>query len=424
MKIYHWILLFLLALVVSMAYQYTLRHPTENTPLPGETAPTLTLPKGGITSDPFSLKLLQAALRTDRGNILLAPRPLAATLSDLRPLSTGKTAAALDALSLPRNNTPNDAHSSSTTDAQAPSPSSPEPETVNVLFGDIGLDDTDAIRTDSFIRIPFSTHPAESINLVNNILSEQTDGRISYVVTGDDINTNTRLLSITGANFTGEWLVPFSPQATKPADFFNANGGMPRVRMMTCRGSLRLARAEDGTWQAVALFLRRTTPRADSTCFVAILPRGDSARDFARHLTPERLTAIRTALAHATPVEATIDLPLLPLRPPAQNLRPLLRQLGLDNLFTPEAELLLKEGGKPVFLSAALQQCSVLLTETGKPTSPTEAPHPPAAEHSDTPTENHPTTGETLTFNRPFLWFIGDLTSPAPPWYLGIIENM
>ncbi len=413
MKIYHWILLFLLALVLSMAYQYILRHPTENAPLPGETTPTLTLPEGNITSDTFSLKLLQAALRADRGNILLAPRPLASTLSALRPLSTGKTAAALDALDLPRDTPPN-----------APSPSSPEPETVSALFGDITLDDSEATRQDSFIRIPFTTHPAESINLVNNILAEQTDGRISYVVTGDDINTNTRLLSITGANFTGEWLLPFPPQATKPADFFNANGGMPRIRMMTCRGTLRLARAEDGTWHAVALFLRRNTTRADSTCFVAILPRGDSARDFARHLTPEQLTAIRSALAHATPIEATIDLPRLPLRPPVQNLRPLLRQLGLGALFTPEANLLIREGEKPVSLSAALQQCSVLLTENDTTEAPTAAPLPPASEHRDTPSETHPTTGETLTFNRPFLWFIGDLTSPAPPWYLGIIENL
>jgi len=413
MKIYHWILLFLLALVLSMAYQYTRHHPTENAPLPGETTPTLTLPEGGITSDTFSLKLLQAALRTDRGNILLAPRPLATTLSTLRPLSTGKTAAALDALSLPRDSA-----------SQASTISTPEPETVSVLFGDVALDDTDAARQDSFIRIPFRTHPAESINLVNNILSEQTDGRISYVATGDDINTSTRLLSITGTSLTGEWLLPFSSRETKPADFFNANGGMPRVRMMTCRGSLRLARAEDGSWQAVALFLRRTSPRTNSTCFVAILPRGDSARDFARHLTPERLTTIRAALAHATPVEANIDLPRLPLRPPVQNLRPLLRQLGLGTLFTPEAELLIKEGEKPVFLSAALQQCTLLLTEIGSTEAPTATPRPPASEHLNAPSETHLPPEETLTFNRPFLWFVGDLTSPAPPWYLGIIENM
>lgn len=407
MKAYSWILLFLLAFLVGIAYQFFSRQPGEGEPLRGETAPTLTLPVGEATSDAFSLKLLQAALRADRGNILLAPRPLAATLASLRPLCTGESAAALDALSLPP--------------AVSPSPSSPEPETVSVLFGDITLDESTLPQVDNFLRIPFSSHPAESIKLINNLLDEQTGGRMSRLVDGDSVNTGTRLLSITGAVFEGEWLLPISPRRTQPGDFFNGDGGMPRVSMMTCSGPLRLAQAEDGSWQAVALFLRRTSSRADSTCFVAILPRGDSARAFARDLTPELLSTIRSALAHAAPVEASISLPRLPLRPPTQNLRRLFRQLGLSSLLTPQASFVIQQEGtspdkKPVYLSAALQLCAVPLTETASFESRENASSPPSPESSP--------TGERLILDRPFLWFVGDLTSPAPPWFLGIIENL
>lgn len=406
MKAYSWILLFLCAFSLGIAYQFFSRQPQEGEPLRNETSPTLTLPEGDIASDGFSLKLLQAALRANRGNILLTPRPLAATLTGLRPLCTGESAAALDALAPPP--------------PPSSTPSSPEPESVSVLFGDITLDGAALSKADRFIRIPFSSQPAESINLINNLLSEQTEGRMSHLVDGENVNAETQLLSITGAVLEGEWLLPIHPEQTRPGDFFNGDGGMPRVSMMTCSGPLRLARAEDGSWQAVALFLRRTSTRADSTCFVAILPQGNSARAFARDLTPGTLSDIRSALAHATPVDASVTLPRLPLRSPTQNLRPLFRQLGLSSLLTPQANLDLRQKGgsaeaKPVRLSAALQLCAVPLTETVDPEG--------QASRWAAPPENS-AAKESLTLDRPFLWFVGDLTSPTPPWFMGVIENL
>lgn len=30
---------------------------------------------------------------------------------------------------------------------------------------------------------------------------------------------------------------------------------------------------------------------------------------------------------------------------------------------------------------------------------------------------------KVITFNRPFLWVIGGLTTPAAPWFMGLCEE-
>lgn len=37
---------------------------------------------------------------------------------------------------------------------------------------------------------------------------------------------------------------------------------------------------------------------------------------------------------------------------------------------------------------------------------------------------NFPDDVADVRFDKPFLWFIGPLSTPAPPYALGIVENM
>lgn len=178
--------------------------------------------------------------------------------------------------------------------------------------------------------------------------------------------------------------------------------------MMFREAAFRHAAGED--WQAVALFYRTDGRPGNPGCFLAILPQGE-ARDFAAALTPEKFGSIRRALAAAEPQEICIGLPRFVQLTPVLNLTGTLKSCGIRRLFSDNADLS-GFADEPLAVESVMLRCYIKTDEQG--TSAAAATAALIKQRSLAP---------ALTFNRPFIWAITDLTTPAAPYFLGLFEH-
>lgn len=372
---------------------------TGDSPAAASGEPRISLPEAGAPEDAFTARLLQASLNArPKGNILLAPNSFAAALMQLKPLSNEGLAAQLASIPLP----------DSLQDSAA------EAHEAACLFADSAAV-TDSASGHGVFPAPFSKNLPRALSEVNNAISSFTQGGVGQVISSDQASPETGILAVNALSFHSSWLCPVRKENSRNAHFFSADGRMPRVRMMQCKGAFRIAEDPSGAWKAAALFFRNDSPAAaprDSCCLVVILPHGGSARKLAADLGPAAFAALRTALARAPETEGSISLPVLSFRPLTQDVTPLLHLLGLRSLFAVASPLPGLSGNTPLPFSRALQCCSLTLAESGDD----------ASARASTPMPDHAPV--LLQADKPFIWFIGALASPAPPYALGIVEDL
>lgn len=340
-----------------------------------------------IKSDAFTLRLLQAAMDCTEGNILLAPHALTENLRVLHHMSQGATQAELGALQL------NTVQQSAPEDAGE----------AAILFHDNSLQYSDNAPADNAIPVPLGGKAAEPILILNSILAEVTGDTQAHFINSEHLPAGSRLVSFCTLTLQPAWKYPVRSYKEAHADFFNANGSMPQIRTVQSCGAFRQAKAQDDTWQAIAIPLQLSPKSAKDECLLLIMPREHSARRFAQQLSPELLNTIRQALAEAEPSSLCVEFPRLSFAPPTQDLLPILRALGLKTLLSPQAEIGGLAKDKPLFLNAVLQKCRIPLVEN-RPELPQDMPD--------------------LRLDKPFVWIIGSLHSSAPPYAIGIVENL
>ncbi len=340
-----------------------------------------------IQSDVFTLRLLQAAMDCTEGNILLAPHALAENLRALQHMSQGATQAELVAQQL------NTAQQSAPEDAGE----------AAILFHDNTLQYSDKTPADNAIPVPLGAKAGEPILILNRILAEVTGDTQAHFINSEHLPAGSRLISFCALSLHPTWKNPVRSYKEALADFFNADGSMPQIRTVQSSGLFYHAKAQDDTWQAIAMPLQLSPKSAKDECLLLIMPQEHSARRFAQQLSPELLNTIRQALAEAAPASLCVEFPRLSFTPPTQDLQPILRALGLKTLLSPDANLRGLSNDKPLFLNAVLQKCRIPLVEN--------RPEPP----QDLPDQR---------FDKPFIWMIGSLRSSAPPYAIGIVENL
>ncbi len=353
--------------------------------------PEPAIPEGGVVSDAFSLQLFHAALEQQRaqGSVVVTPYIISEWLKTMGEVTAGEGKAQIEALQLPANETP----------------TQPYMELGARLTADDGLHFTP--DADAAMRVPFRRDYPFAAALVNGFTYEtlSTPPPAPF----DLISRETRIVGSIATGLYAPWLRPFRKVDTKKDDFNNANGGMPRVDMMRSRKSFRTAEAEDGSWRAAALFM---APRHGRTCHLAltvIMPQGD-ARDFARHLTPERLSAIREALIQAPLADTTVTLPRLSIMPVAADISPLLQQMGVTAPFD-----IRKADFSPLFsdkiaLNGVIQYTSLHFTDSDEQGA------------ADTSIDEE--SRNAFRVNRPFLWVLGNIDSADAPFAMGLVENL
>ncbi len=354
-----------------------------------EGQPDIVIPEGGIRSDAFSLRLLNEALEATPGSTCVCPAAMVELLRRLHDIG-GDATRKLIGEQVPGI-------------AEAPAPSAATLQSYTQLFADNGLDFAPGASVDDALRVPLHSDFTRALPLINAVAEQGTEGFASHMLDGQPISSETRLLALSAARFARPWRSNFHLLGLRnDRDFYHADGSIRPMRMMASRDTHTVAKAADGSWEAAAIFFRSEGRGGAPACFVAIMPaKGADARAFARGLTAEKLSAIRRELALAPPRELTLVLPQLQLRAATADLHPLLLRMGLGSLFSRKADFSrLCRDAQP--LDLALGKYAFALD---------------AGSGGDTGSSS-----ETLRFDRPFIWFIGDLTTPNPPCFMGLME--
>ena len=347
--------------------------------------------QAGVVTDAFSIQLFHAMLDTGTENPAIAPLPLTDMLLHLREISAGDTRRELEQLQL-----------SEGADPQA----SPLPYGCLVAV-DRNLP-TGSLRTPLVTRLPLKENVPQSLSIFNGMLCRDSNDPNGQVADSTVLNSDTQMLAASAANYAPEWERPFQPADTlREADFYNADGGLPHVDLMRSRAPLRSARAEDGSWEAVALPFKKVqggTP----VFLVAIVPAGN-AREFAKALTPAMLSNIRAALGAAALQDTTLEMPAINVNIPTRDIAGLMKLMGIQAAFDAQKADFSPITPQKIKVDALLDKERICLSEGGR---------------RATPDANVDYGEKRISLNKPFIWVVCDLSSPMPPHFIGLMENL
>ena len=365
--------------------------------LPREFEPTIQVP-AHVSSDKLALNVFRELLRSEKGNIVYSPASMESALRLLQQGARGTSARELQALPMGEHNVP----------------TAMSPHQATAIFVDEALPLKSGISADNIISIPLATAPAEAAERINAWVQEETRNMVPGIVSEDELKERPYRMMLANALALDEkWLHLFYEGNTDSEHpFTRADGSKCTVPMMYEKAHYRYAQGDD--WQAVALFYRRDGREGNPGCFLAILPK-DNARDFGTSLTEEKYSSIRRALATAKPMEFILEIPRFEQMTSTFSLRAALQACGLKHCFTEHADL---SGfcDEPLMVDDILQRCYIKNCEKGTQAAAVTVISTKALCVPITPPER-------LTFDRPFIWAITDLTSPAAPYFMGLYEG-
>lgn len=359
-------------------------------------AEPLTMPPvpASVESDAFALQAFRHLLTEQQGNVVFSPAGLEGMLKLLQQGARGKVAAELAALPMGRGE----------------GKGAMQVSEANALFVAEHLKLKRGVKSAAVMQAPFADDPAEARQLINEWADNSTRGMIPQMV-DVDLPRTTRLVAANAVALDEKWLYPFKAKNTEPQDFHLADGSTKQVPMMYKRDYFHYAAGKG--WEAVALFYRTDGRPGTPGCFIGILPKGD-ARAFAARLTTEKMSAIRRQLAVSGERELEVRLPKFETATPAFSLKKTLQACGARGIFLPGADF---SGftDEPLMLDEVQQKCYTKVDEQGTKAA--------AVTIAVLPTCVNPVESKKITFDRPFLWVIGDLTTPAAPYFMGLCEE-
>lgn len=360
---------------------------------PFEENPTLS--KSISPMPALGVDIFRQLVAQEKGNIVFSPASAEAALHLLKEGAAGATLAEMEKLPY----------------GKAGVASAMQVQSANALFA--AKDITLKPAAKNVIREPFATDLKKAVKDINSWCSKHTKGKINSIVTTRNISPGSRFIAVNAVYLKEKWLRPFQNNLTDMKGTFRmADGSVVPAAMMYQHTPLLYAEGAD--WQAVALFYRRDERPGEPGCFIGILPKKGDARAFAAKLTAQKYNTIRAALAKAEFEMVKVTLPRFEVTTDTMSLRPALESLGMRQAFTGDADFS-KFSDEKLALSGLLQKCYVKVDEEG-----TEAAAvtigivdmaflaPPCPE---------------IKFDRPFIWAIGDLTTSASPWFMGLCEK-
>ena len=238
---------------------------------------------------------------------------------------------------------------------------------------------------------------------INELIAEQTAGKITDLLGPDAVGAATRLLLANAVYLKARWAFPFPAHATADAPFHPASGPTLSVPMMRRTADLAYLRA-DG-YQAVLL-----PYRGSSLAMAIVLPDGPLPALAAR-----LAGGVGPLLAGATRQSVALSLPKFRQRA-GFGLIPVLRQLGVEDAFTGAADFRGITPQERLFISAVVHQAYVDVDEQGTEAAAATAigMRPMALRREPDPIP--------MVVDRPFLFAITD-TATGLPLFLGQVTR-
>ncbi len=227
---------------------------------------------------------------------------------------------------------------------------------------------------------------------INDWVAGQTEQRIEDLLPEGSIDRNTALVLTNAIYFKASWLHPFKVDQTKPGTF-TSEAGARSIDMM--HAVVKLGYAEANGFRAVAL--PYVSP--DVQMFVVLPPDGSFADAAARF----DASIVESLLSNRNESIVTLALPKWTFESERELKQPL-RALGMNAAFDAGVADLSGMDGRPrvLYISEVYHKAFIAVDEEG-----TEA----AAATAVVATRSSLPQQVTLTFDRPFLFFIHDETT-------------
>ena len=272
---------------------------------------------------------------------------------------------------------------------------------VNALWGQTGykfLDaflDTLAENYGAGLRLlDFASDPEASRGIINDWVSDQTEGRIEDLIPQGLINQLTRLVLTNAIYFNAAWAEPFEESQTKDGAFHLLDGSQVTVPMMWHSASYGYAEGEG--YQAVEL-----PYDGYELSMVILLPEAGGFERFEDSLDASQLDAILGSLGHQ---QVALTLPKFEFESEF-GLADALMALGMVDAFSMDADFSGMDGTQELFVREVVHKAFVSVDEAG-----TEAA---AATAVIMQLKGMATEPIQVTVDRPFLFLIRDLETGA-----------
>ena len=339
-------------------------------------------------SDSLSMQLFRELAQNTQGNLAFSPAGVENILNTLKSYSAGETLAELDAL-------PMNEHSPKLNIAV---------QQADGLFVSNKL----TLRPDikNAVTINFAENN-KAAQVINKWCAEHTNGRIKKLVQPQDFSALTAFVATNAIYLKENWMFPFDPHDSFEGEFKTADGRTITTNMMSCTAKFPAAKGED--WVAVALPYAATA-QGEQCYFIAISPTKD-IRHFATTMTDAKYKDIIGRIGYARG-NTRVIMPSFTVDGNTLNLNKALEQAGLKKIFTHADFSRLTTSTEAIYLSKVMQKCFVKVDEQG-----TEAAAATAA------VANFRALPRAVVLDRPFLWFITDLSGTSTPLFMGILEQ-
>ena len=192
---------------------------------------------------------------------------------------------------------------------------------------------------------------------INARVSEQTNGRITDLVTPAVMPPETGMVITNAVYFLADWASPFEAESTRALPFTLANGAQVTTPLMAAAGNFRHYRGRG--------FAALDLPYVDDSYTMTVLlpDRPDGLAALERSLTPAMLDRVFAGLDRTQPILVDLLLPKLELRT-GYVLGATLKEMGMAPAFAPTADFSALSD-IPVMISEVIHKTFLRIDEKG-----------------------------------------------------------
>jgi serpin B len=242
--------------------------------------------------------------------------------------------------------------------------------------------------------LDFANAPEESRIIINDWVSEQTEGKIEDLIPKSSIDALTRLVLTNAIYFNAAWQYPFNDEVTANGPFYLMDGQEVIVPMMTQTESFGYAE-EDG-YQAVEL-----PYDGSELSMVILLPSKGQFEAFESSLDYEMIEGIISGLVNQ---QVNLTMPKFEFESEF-SLKKALMAMGMPVAFSTDADFSGMTGNRDLFIDNVLHKAFISVDEAG-----TEAAAATAVIMTLTAV---PATPVEVIVDRPFTFLIRDIETGA-----------
>ena len=243
--------------------------------------------------------------------------------------------------------------------------------------------------------LDFITETEKSRLIINDWVSNQTEGRIEDLIPPGEIDALTRLVLTNAIYFNAAWEYPFDGNITADGPFYLLDGGQVSVPMMKRTESFGYTKGKG--YQAVELLYD-----GGELSMVILLPEAGKFEAFEEGLQAQQVDAIMNDLQDT---QVTLTMPKFEFDSEFR-LNDTLAEMGMPTAFSPyEADFSGMTGNRELYISAVLHKAFVAVDEAGTEAAAATAVIMMRAAVSKPPVE--------VTIDHPFIFLIRDIETGA-----------